>query len=340
MGAVAAGRTTILVAHRLPDGLAPPIVSASSTPVASSRRAPTTTSSPVVACTPRCGTRSPWAPPRSSPSAPAGLPDGVGGGATTLVGSCPRCAEPPCCSASSSVAAGTRRDRAPLRDHQCRRRRRHRHTDRRRWRRPCARPSRERQAATFTATYHIERKLGPNNTNGTVVKDGTELSVTVATSGSSPGARSDVLALARDVRGRHPRRRISNYSIGSAFWASAPARALRVAMSRRSGPAVPSTQRIGNVQAAVRRRSRRRRRGALLRHSPGAGGALGHGRRQRAAHVVGDDARRRSAQVAGALTEPLTRPRRGRDRRGSGGPGRRSWPPRCPRGACPTGPAV
>jgi hypothetical protein len=103
---------------------------------------------------------------------------------------------------------------------------------------------------TFTANYHIERKLGPNNTTGTVVKDGDELSVTVGDVRFLSGGQDLTCSLShKTCEDGTLDARISNYSIGSAFWASAPARALRVAMSRRSGPAVPSTQRIGNVQA-------------------------------------------------------------------------------------------
>jgi hypothetical protein len=103
---------------------------------------------------------------------------------------------------------------------------------------------------TFTATYRIERKLGPNNTTGTVVKDGTELSVTVGDVRFLSGGHDLTCSLSRKTcENGTLDARISNYSIGSAFWSSAPARALRVAMSRRSGPAVPSTQRIGNVEA-------------------------------------------------------------------------------------------
>ena len=43
--------------------------------------------------------------------------------------------------------------------------------------------------------------------------------------------------------------RISDYSIGSAFWADGPARALRVAMTRRAGAPVASTQTIAGQDA-------------------------------------------------------------------------------------------
>jgi hypothetical protein len=99
--------------------------------------------------------------------------------------------------------------------------------------------------ATFTATYHITRKLGPQETDATVVQQGDSRSITVG-----------------DVRFLHTKQdltcsmkddacepgtldaRISDYSVGSAFWAGGPARALRVALTRRSGPPVASTQSV------------------------------------------------------------------------------------------------
>jgi hypothetical protein len=105
-------------------------------------------------------------------------------------------------------------------------------------------------AGDFTATYHITRKLGPNETDATVVQEGADRSITVG-----------------DVRFLHTNddqtcsvsaqtcapgtldARISDYSIGSAFWAAGPARALRVALTRRSGPPVASTQTVGGAAA-------------------------------------------------------------------------------------------
>lgn len=89
---------------------------------------------------------------------------------------------------------------------------------------------------TFTATYRIVRRLGPLETTATVVQDpprlsvtvggvrfvhnGTELTCDLATGMCEPGILDQ---------------RISDYMIGSRFYADGPAAALRVAMSRRTG---------------------------------------------------------------------------------------------------------
>jgi hypothetical protein len=104
--------------------------------------------------------------------------------------------------------------------------------------------------AKFTATYHITRKLGPQETDATVVQDGNSRSITVgdvrflhtsadvtctvSTAACEPGTLDA---------------RISDYSVGSAFWSGGPARALRVAMTRRSGPPVASTQNVAGQSA-------------------------------------------------------------------------------------------
>ncbi len=105
-------------------------------------------------------------------------------------------------------------------------------------------------ATHFTATYHITRKLGPEETDATVVQDGASRSITVGDvrflhtdadetcSVSSASCEPGTL----DAR-------ISDYSIGSAFWSASPARALRVAMTRRSGPPVASTQTVAGQSA-------------------------------------------------------------------------------------------
>jgi hypothetical protein len=104
--------------------------------------------------------------------------------------------------------------------------------------------------APFTATYQVTRKLGPNVTTATVVQDGDRRSITVgdvrflhteqdatcilSTKACEPGVQDA---------------RISDYSIGSAFWADGPARALRVSMTRRAGAPVASTQTIAGQEA-------------------------------------------------------------------------------------------
>jgi hypothetical protein len=104
--------------------------------------------------------------------------------------------------------------------------------------------------APFTATYQVTRKLGPNQTTATVVQDGDKRSVTVGdVRFLHDGDDQTCVLSAKTCEPGTLDARISDYSIGSAFWASAPARALRVSVSRRSGPAVPSTQTIAGQQA-------------------------------------------------------------------------------------------
>jgi hypothetical protein len=104
--------------------------------------------------------------------------------------------------------------------------------------------------APFTATYHVTRKLGPNETDATVVQDGDKRSITVGDVRFLHDADDQTCVLSsKTCEPGTLDARISNYSIGSAFWASAPARALRVAVSRRAGPTVASTQTIGGQQA-------------------------------------------------------------------------------------------
>jgi hypothetical protein len=102
----------------------------------------------------------------------------------------------------------------------------------------------------FTATYHITRKLGPNETTGTVVQDGEDRSVTVGdvrflhTSGDQTCSVSAQTCAPGTLDAR-----ISDFSIGSTFWGAGPARALRVALTRRSGPPVASTQTVAGEKA-------------------------------------------------------------------------------------------
>jgi hypothetical protein len=105
-------------------------------------------------------------------------------------------------------------------------------------------------APAFTATYSITRKLGPNQTAGTVVKDGSSLSVTVGDVRFLSGAKTETCSVSSGrCQDGTLDARISDYSIASSFWAGGPARALRVAVSRRAGPTVGSTQTIAGLPA-------------------------------------------------------------------------------------------
>jgi hypothetical protein len=104
--------------------------------------------------------------------------------------------------------------------------------------------------AQFTATYRIVRKLGPNETNATVVQDGDTRSVTVGDIRFLHTSTDQTCSISADAcEPGTLDARISDYSVGSAFWAGGPARALRVAMTRRSGPPVASTQTVGGQTA-------------------------------------------------------------------------------------------
>jgi hypothetical protein len=104
--------------------------------------------------------------------------------------------------------------------------------------------------ATFTARYRITRKLGPNVTEGTVVQDDGRRSITVGDLRFLDGASARTCRLdtsecedgLQDVR-------LSDYSIGSSFYAGSPARALRVAYDRRSGSPAPLSLDVAGVRA-------------------------------------------------------------------------------------------
>lgn len=102
----------------------------------------------------------------------------------------------------------------------------------------------------FTATYQVTRKLGPNTTTATVVQDGDRRSVTVGDVRFLHTEQDATCVLSTRVCEPGVQdARISDYSIGSAFWADGPARALRVAMTRRAGAPVASTQTIAGQDA-------------------------------------------------------------------------------------------
>ncbi len=105
-------------------------------------------------------------------------------------------------------------------------------------------------ANSFTATYHITRKLGPNETDATVVQDGDRRAITVGDVRFLHTTADETCSVsANTCEPGTLDARISDYSIGSAFWSGGPARALRVTMTRRSGPPVASTQTVGGQSA-------------------------------------------------------------------------------------------
>ena len=217
-----------------------------------------------------------------------------------------------------------------------------RRRQRRRGRRaPAARGS----PPTFTATYDITRKLGPNTTTGTVVHDGATTSVTVGDVRFVQGTQS-VHLLARPS---------SAARTAPSTPGSATTRCRRA--STRPGPARPCGSPTAGAAASRPRPTQadRRRGGHVRRQCPSAPAP-----RPTAPPTAGTVARWDTAAVerrAAALMEPTADPaafvvpaadRRRRSgatppppracgRRGSSGRARRRRPPRCPPGAGPTG---
>jgi hypothetical protein len=104
--------------------------------------------------------------------------------------------------------------------------------------------------STFTATYQITRKLGPMTTGATVVQQDGTRSITVGDVRFLHTDHDVTCSMTQDAcEPGTLDARISDYSVGSAFWASGPARALRVALTRRSGPPVASTQDVAGQSA-------------------------------------------------------------------------------------------
>jgi hypothetical protein len=105
-------------------------------------------------------------------------------------------------------------------------------------------------ASTFTANYQITRKLGPQSTGATVVQQDGTRSITVGDVRFLHTDHDVTCSLTQDAcEPGTLDARISDYSVGSAFWAGGPARALRVALTRRSGPPVASTQAVAGQSA-------------------------------------------------------------------------------------------
>jgi hypothetical protein len=103
---------------------------------------------------------------------------------------------------------------------------------------------------SFTAGYAITRKLGPNSTDGLVVQDDAATSITVGDVRFLLGEDDATCNLSDGhCEAGTLDARISDYSIGSSFYAGAPARALRIAFERRSGEPEASEVSIAGVNA-------------------------------------------------------------------------------------------
>jgi hypothetical protein len=102
----------------------------------------------------------------------------------------------------------------------------------------------------FTARYRITRKFGSNSTDGTVAHDGSATAITVGDVRFVEGPKQVTCSLTHQTcEDGTLDARISDYSVSSSFYDAGPARALRVAYTRRSGEPTWSDQTIGGVAA-------------------------------------------------------------------------------------------
>jgi hypothetical protein len=106
------------------------------------------------------------------------------------------------------------------------------------------------QAAQLTAMYTVNTKFGSTSRPATVVRDGNRRSVTIGdvrfltdsgrqTCDLTTGACED------DIQ----EQRVSDTGVTSGFWAAAPAQALRIALSRATGPTSASTETVAGQPA-------------------------------------------------------------------------------------------
>jgi hypothetical protein len=100
----------------------------------------------------------------------------------------------------------------------------------------------------FAAKYHITRRLGPVDTDASVTRQDDKVSVTVRDVLFQLGDHPKTCTVSSsDCQDGVIEQRISDTGVGSTFWSTAPARALRVTYTRKSGPPTPSTATIAGV---------------------------------------------------------------------------------------------
>jgi hypothetical protein len=101
----------------------------------------------------------------------------------------------------------------------------------------------------YTARYHLTRKLGAAEADGTVVRDGDRRSITVGDVRFLLGAGEQTCDLATgDCEDGLDEARISDIGLAASFYGPSPARALRVAYERRSGPPTGADATVGGLQ--------------------------------------------------------------------------------------------
>jgi hypothetical protein len=106
------------------------------------------------------------------------------------------------------------------------------------------------QAPQLTATYTITTKFGSSNRPATVVRDGNRRSVTIGdvrllTDGGRQTCDLTTGACEDDLH----EQRVSDSGVTSGFWAASPAQALRIALSRATGPTSASTGTVAGQPA-------------------------------------------------------------------------------------------
>ena len=106
------------------------------------------------------------------------------------------------------------------------------------------------QAPQLTATYTITTKFGSGSHPATVVRDGNRRSVTIGdvrflTDGGRQTCDLTTGACEDDIQ----EQRVSDTGVTSGFWAASPAQALRIALSRATGPTSASTGTVAGQPA-------------------------------------------------------------------------------------------
>ena len=106
------------------------------------------------------------------------------------------------------------------------------------------------QAPQLTAAYTITTRFGSGSHPATVVRDGNRRSVTIGdvrflTDGGRQTCDLTTGACEDDLQ----EQRVSDTGVTSGFWAASPAQALRIALSRATGPTSASTGTVGGQPA-------------------------------------------------------------------------------------------
>lgn len=106
------------------------------------------------------------------------------------------------------------------------------------------------ESAVFTATYRVERKFGAKVSTATVVVDRGRASISIGDVLIVHGATDHTCSISKKTcETGVVEARLSDAGVTSHFFDTSPARRLRVAMTRRTGPATTATETIAGVAA-------------------------------------------------------------------------------------------